>query len=307
MIYTTPRLKAAPASSNRPDPASCTCSDHAAGASRSTAATCGCRPPPGSVTDRATSSAVGGTLQLIKEVKNVGQLRNFQAWPGITHSNDSLRASRVRGDPDAASGIGKFRGISKEIGHNLRQPHGISVDSERFPRVRHHKVLAPGINGCSVPLYRLIDYGGDFNPLDIQAELSKRHPRPIEQVIQQTHYRLHLAVDRVANLAELGLAGSHELQHVNRIADERQRTSKLVRKYPDKFVLTEIGIAQLRPGYLQCVLGALHLSNVASAGYGTYDSAGGRPDRIRVYQNVHSCAVWLHHHQFLVAYRLATS
>lgn len=44
-----------------------------------------------------------------------------------------------------------------------------------------------------------------------------------------------------------------------------------------------------------------------SASYAADDAAGWRPDRIRVYQNVYSCAIRPHHHQFLVTYRLPAS
>ena len=87
---------------------------------------------------------------------------------------------------DVAAGLGVLRGVVQEIGHDLRQPHGVAAQAHRAAGQRHGQVMAERIDQRHGGVHRPGDHAGQVHGLELQPDLPQGDARDVEEVVHQT-------------------------------------------------------------------------------------------------------------------------
>ncbi len=170
----------------------------------------------------------------------------------IATSSPSTAAAR----PDPPAGRGVLRGVDQQVRDDLREPRQVAFEGDRLRRQIDRQRMARRIDDRLRDLDRTLDDGRELQRLAPQMELAARHARDVEQVVEQVRHLRDLPIDDVAAPDHLRVALGGAAQHLDRIADRRERVAQLVRERRDEVVLLAIGLAQRLLGVL--ALGDVH-------------------------------------------------
>jgi hypothetical protein len=152
-----------------------------------------------------------------------------------------------RDDADGPARLGIFDGVVEKIGEDLREAHRIGVDVERFGRRRHRQGMAAAFERGLRGFDGVGDGVAQIDARPAQLDLPARDARHLKQIVDQPDEMLRLTVDHAEELATAAVAlRRFALQHIDGVADRRERIAQLMRQRRQKLILAAIGLAQLR-------------------------------------------------------------
>ncbi len=94
-------------------------------------------------------------------------------------------------------------------------------------------------------LHRRGDRPAHVDVLDLQLDLAARDARHVEQIVDQAHELLQLPPDHFARPRQALRIRALRLQHVDRVADRRERIAQLVREHRQELVLALVLVLDL--------------------------------------------------------------
>ena len=185
-------------------------------------------------------------LDLAEHLEDACQVLLGDADPGVLHRDDDARRRRAT----AVSTIRPLAGVyfaelisrlENTCASRVRSPSSgqpLVRQAQRRARARKRRSAAarsrrPARSPCARSM-----------PLHPQRQLAPGQPRDVEQVVEQPRHLLGLPADDAVAPGDLGIARLEMAQHVDGVADRRQRIAQLVRQGGDEVVLLLVGDAQ---------------------------------------------------------------
>jgi hypothetical protein len=139
-----------------------------------------------------------------------------------------------------------FGRVVEQIADDLRQPCRIGPDRHRFVRQFYGQLVPAGFQQRP---NRFDGATGGVAQVDVfaaQVGFAARDARNVEQVVDEAGQQPHLTVHHLARVLESRRVVRRELHHFQAVANRRQRVAQLVRQHRQEFILSAIGLAQLR-------------------------------------------------------------
>jgi hypothetical protein len=176
-------------------------------------------------------------LDLTEHLEDVRQLALVDADAAVLHRDCDLVVFDSRRETDSPTGRGVLRGVDQQVRDDLREPRQVAFEGNRLRRQIDRQRVARSIDDRLRDLDRTLDDRRKLQRFTPQMELAARHARDVEQVVEQVRHLRHLPIDDVAAPDHLRVALGGAAQHLDRIADRRERVAQLVRERRDEVVL----------------------------------------------------------------------
>ena len=179
-----------------------------------------------------TGGAIQGLRLLHEQIEHALDHLRADADPVVADADLDAIADGLRRDADARTRIAVLRGVRQQIREHLLQPRGVAIDEEIAGDVQRERLLSllkqrlRGLDGA-------LDDLGDRRALLVKVDLPAGDPRDVEQVVDQPHELLELALDDRQLLRRLA-AQMHQLDGHH---DRRQGISQLVAQHGQELVL----------------------------------------------------------------------
>ena len=141
----------------------------------------------------------------------------------------------------------------------------IGVERDLLLRHAHVEPVAIGLHQRHRGFDRRVENRAQRRRRALHGELAAIDARDVEQIVDQPHQQLQLALHRL--MRRIGAPG--ELQRIQRVAERRQRIAQLVGERGEEFVLAPVDLEHSRNG--------THVSPKAAARKGRMTAASDAP------------------------------
>ena len=150
--------------------------------------------------------AARALLLLLEHLEHQRQKFRRDAFSGIAHADDAVRAFSRERDRDRASGWRKFYGVEQHVPEDLLQPVGVCVEAQGLWRVDelHGDVLLE--RAVCDRLQRGAHLGAETNACQIEHQLASEAARQLEQIFDHPKLEDRAPVDHVRRVDDLGVA-----------------------------------------------------------------------------------------------------
>ena len=147
---------------------------------------------------------------------------------------------------DAAAGRHELGGVVQDVADDLHQPRPIALDRQQLLGQVEDQLVPPRVDRGPRGLDGPRDDRARRHRLALQRDHPARDARHVEQVVDQDHQVLDLAIDGVAGPGAVRLGQLLEAQQLHGGPDGRQRIAQLVRQHRQEFVLAPVRLPQRR-------------------------------------------------------------
>ncbi len=189
----------------------------------------------------APLGAVGAARALHEHLEHLRQEGRVDAFSVVAYAEDDFVAI-ARGRHFGASPLGCVAcGVGEEVVDDLGEADLVRVHREPLGGDGQVKLEPPLLDERPCCLDRLRDHTRELERNSRERDLSARHARDVEQVIDEAHEVLGLPQDHLA-LVRRGHVAS-QLHELDRREDGRERVPELVRQERQELVLPTVGLA----------------------------------------------------------------
>jgi hypothetical protein len=126
----------------------------------------------------AALGAVQRRAHLREHAEQAGQMLAGDPDAVVTHRDREPVPLALRGEQDAAAGIGVLRGVGQQIADDLRQSRGVRVQPHRGLGQAHRQLVPSVVEQGARRLERALHHRSELRPLEPELQLPARDPRP---------------------------------------------------------------------------------------------------------------------------------
>ncbi len=132
-----------------------------------------------------------------------------------------------------------LRGVAQQVLEHLPEPHRVARDRHRCARDADLEAMSAGVIDGAAHLRGDAHDARDVEALAFERDLPLRHPRHVEQIVDDSRHAPRLAGDDLQRTLRLG-SRHLTLERGNGVDDRRQRIAQLVSEHPEELVLLPV-------------------------------------------------------------------
>ena len=167
--------------------------------------------------------------------------------PAISHDDGRMFRRRICGNanPGPASPARELGRVAQQVAHYLGQPCRVGIYQQWLRRQlaldRDSILLEERAMVVDSSTNQIIQ----LNPPPLKPDLASADARDVEQVVDQPGQVLDLAIDHGIRASRLLTAWDGSSQHIQTVANRRQRVAQFVREHGHELVLAPVRLPQL--------------------------------------------------------------